>query len=196
MKIKTFKELREAAFKVKAVKFQLTTKDHESDELKARTDGEQNFIDSHGLEKVVHPVAPEDQFTSNKKQASHTSSGENPIMQGSSQTKDKQKTVSKAKTDDNSNQEKLQKIRVKEEVEIVEMNEDVISSLKNLASGNKSGTIKFKNGETGSVNSSAANKIVSVYNKLTPENAKKMKDQMNKDVVGFMKVMRFADKNV
>jgi len=79
--------------------------------------------------------------------------------------------------------------------ENIEMNEDVFSSLKALASSNKSGNLKFKNGETGLVNSKSAGKIVDAYNKLSPENAKQMKAKMNSDVVGFMKVLHFVDKS-
>ena len=79
--------------------------------------------------------------------------------------------------------------------ENIEMNEDVFSSLKALASSNKSGNLKFKNGETGLVNSKSAGKIVDAYNKLSPENAKQMKLKMNSDVVGFMKVLHFVDKS-
>ena len=81
------------------------------------------------------------------------------------------------------------------EEENIEMNEDVFSSLKALASSNKSGNLKFKNGETGLVNSKSAGKIVDAYNKLSPENAKQMKLKMNSDVVGFMKVLHFVDKS-
>lgn len=81
------------------------------------------------------------------------------------------------------------------EEEQIEMNEDVFSSLKALASSNKSGNLKFKNGETGLVNSQSAGKIVAAYNKLSPENAKQMKTKMNSDVVGFMKVLHFVDKS-
>jgi len=81
------------------------------------------------------------------------------------------------------------------EEEQIEMNEDVFSSLKALASSNKSGNLKFKNGETGLVNSQSAGKIVDAYNKLSPENAKQMKAKMNSDVVGFMKVLHFVDKS-
>jgi len=82
-----------------------------------------------------------------------------------------------------------------EDIEQIEMNEDVFSSLKALASSNKSGNLKFKNGETGLVNSKSAGKIVDAYNKLSPENAKQMKAKMNSDVVGFMKVLHFVDKS-
>jgi predicted transcriptional regulator len=82
-----------------------------------------------------------------------------------------------------------------EDIEQIEMNEDVFSSLKALASSNKSGNLKFKNGETGLVNSQSAGKIVAAYNKLSPENAKQMKIKMNSDVVGFMKVLHFVDKS-
>jgi len=82
-----------------------------------------------------------------------------------------------------------------EDIEQIEMNEDVFSSLKALASSNKSGNLKFKNGETGLVNSKSAGKIVDAYNKLSPENAKQMKSKMNSDVVGFMKVLHFVDKS-
>jgi hypothetical protein len=58
-----------------------------------------------------------------------------------------------------------------------------------------SGNLKFKNGETGLVNSKSAGKIVDAYNKLSPENAKQMKSKMNSDVVGFMKVLHFVDKS-
>ena len=85
-------------------------------------------------------------------------------------------------------------VPIKEE-EQIEMNEDVFSSLKALASSNKSGNLKFKNGETGLVNSKSAGKIVDAYNKLSPENAKQMKSKMNSDVVGFMKVLHFVDKS-
>ena len=84
---------------------------------------------------------------------------------------------------------------VAEDIEQIEMNEDVFSSLKALASSNKSGNLKFKNGETGLVNSKSAGKIVDAYNKLSPENAKQMKSKMNSDVVGFMKVLHFVDKS-
>ena len=84
---------------------------------------------------------------------------------------------------------------VAEDIEQIEMNEDVFSSLKALASSNKSGNLKFKNGETGLVNSQSAGKIVDAYNKLSPENAKQMKSKMNSDVVGFMKVLHFVDKS-
>ena len=43
--------------------------DKESTHAKYRAKGEQDFADSHKIEKKKHPVAPDDQFTGNTKYA-------------------------------------------------------------------------------------------------------------------------------
>ena len=181
MKIKTFSELREAA-KDKAAKAQTTTKDKESDLFgTSRIKGEQDFRDAHGMDVQIkaNKLKDDNHFSPNLKPATHRADGEKqPIRQGSSSQPGPTKLF-----------------QVKEEEEQIEMNEDVFSSLKALASSNKSGNLKFKNGETGLVNSKSAGKIVDAYNKLSPENAKQMKSKMNSDVVGFMKVLHFVDKS-
>ena len=179
MKIRTFSELREAA-KDKAAKTQTTTKDKESDLFgTSRIKGEQDFRDAHGMDVQIKSdkLKDNDHFSPNMKPATHRADGEKqPVRQGSSSQPGPTKLF-----------------QVKEEQ--IEMNEDVFSSLKALASSNKSGNLKFKNGETGLVNSQSAGKIVAAYNKLSPENAKQMKTKMNSDVVGFMKVLHFVDKS-
>ena len=179
MKIRTFSELREAA-KDKAAKTQTTTKDKESDLFgTSRIKGEQDFRDAHGMDVQIksNKLKDNDHFSPNMKPATHRADGEKqPVRQGSSSQPGPTKLF-----------------QVKEEQ--IEMNEDVFSSLKALASSNKSGNLKFKNGETGLVNSQSAGKIVAAYNKLSPENAKQMKVKMNSDVVGFMKVLHFVDKS-
>ena len=179
MKIRTFSELREAA-KDKAAKTQTTTKDKESDLFgTSRIKGEQDFRDAHGMDVQIKSdkLKDNDHFSPNMKPATHRADGEKqPVRQGSSSQPGPTKLF-----------------QVKEEQ--IEMNEDVFSSLKALASSNKSGNLKFKNGETGLVNSQSAGKIVAAYNKLSPENAKQMKVKMNSDVVGFMKVLHFVDKS-
>ena len=179
MKIRTFSEFREAA-KDKAAKTQTTTKDKESDLFgTSRIKGEQDFRDAHGMDVQIksNKLKDNDHFSPNMKPATHRADGEKqPIRQGSSSQPGPTKLF-----------------QVKEEQ--IEMNEDVFSSLKALASSNKSGNLKFKNGETGLVNSQSAGKIVAAYNKLSPENAKQMKTKMNSDVVGFMKVLHFVDKS-
>ena len=179
MKIRTFSELREAA-KDKAAKTQTTTKDKESDLFgTSRIKGEQDFRDAHGMDVQIksNKLKDNDHFSPNMKPATHRADGEKqPVRQGSSSQPGPTKLF-----------------QVKEEQ--IEMNEDVFSSLKALASSNKSGNLKFKNGETGLVNSQSAGKIVAAYNKLSPENAKQMKTKMNSDVVGFMKVLHFVDKS-
>ena len=179
MKIRTFSELREAA-KDKAAKAQTTTKDKESDFFgTSRIKGEQDFRDDHGMDVQIkaNKLKDNDHFSPNLKPATHRADGEkNPVRQGNSSQPGPTKLF-----------------QVKEEN--IEMNEDVFSSLKALASSNKSGNLKFKNGETGLVNSKSAGKIVDAYNKLSPENAKQMKAKMNSDVVGFMKVLHFVDKS-
>jgi hypothetical protein len=181
MKIKTFSELREAA-KDKAAKAQTTTKDKESDFFgTSRAKGEQDFRDAHGMDVQIksNKLKDDNHFSPNLKPATHRAAGEkNPIRQGNSSQPGPTKLF-----------------QVKEEEKQIEMNEDVFSSLKALASSNKSGNLKFKNGETGLVNSQSAGKIVDAYNKLSPENAKQMKAKMNSDVVGFMKVLHFVDKS-
>ena len=172
MKIKTFSELREAA-KDKAAKTQTTTKDKESDLFgTSRIKGEQDFRDAHGMDVQIksNKLKDNDHFSPNMKPATHRADGEKqPVRQGSSSQPGPTK--------------------------LFQVNEDVFSSLKALASSNKSGNLKFKNGETGLVNSQSAGKIVAAYNKLSPENAKQMKTKMNSDVVGFMKVLHFVDKS-
>ena len=179
MKIRTFSELREAA-KDKAAKTQTTTKDKESDLFgTSRIKGEQDFRDAHGMDVQIKSdkLKDNDHFSPNMKPATHRADGEKqPVRQGSSSQPGPTKLF-----------------QVKEEQ--IEMNEDVFSSLKALASSNKSGNLKFKNGETGLVNSQSAGKIVAAYNKLSPENAKQMKTKINSDVVGFMKVLHFVDKS-
>jgi predicted secreted protein len=184
MKIRTFNELREAA-KDKAAKAQTTTKDKESDFFgTSRAKGEQDFRDAHGMDIQIkaNKLKDNDHFSPNMKPATHRADGEKqPVRQGNSSQPGPTKLF-----------------QVKEEEQIdenIEMNEDVFSSLKALASSNKSGNLKFKNGETGLVNSKSAGKIVDAYNKLSPENAKQMKLKMNSDVVGFMKVLHFVDKS-
>ena len=179
MKIRTFSELREAA-KDKTAKTQTTTKDKESDFFgTSRAKGEQDFRDAHGMDVQIkaNKLKDNDHFSPNLKPATHRADGEKqPVRQG-----------------DSSQPGPIKLFQVKEEQ--IEMNEDVFSSLKALASSNKSGNLKFKNGETGLVNSKSAGKIVDAYNKLSPENAKQMKVKMNSDVVGFMKVLHFVDKS-
>jgi hypothetical protein len=180
MKIRKFSELREAA-KDKAAKAQTTTKDKESDFFgTSRIKGEQDFRDAHGLDVEIkaNKLKDDNQFSPNLKPATQRADGEKqPVRQG------------------NSSQPGPTKLFQVKEEEQIEMNEDVFSSLKALASSNKSGNLKFKNGETGLVNSKSAGKIVDAYNKLSPENAKQMKIKMNSDVVGFMKVLHFVDKS-
>ncbi len=176
MKIKTFRELREAA-RDKAAKTQNSTTDKESDFFgTSRIKGEQDFRDAHGLDVQVKSkkLKDDEHFAPNLKKATHDADGEKaPVLQGSSNKEAFEKPVN----------------------EEIQMNEDVMSSLKSLVGSNKSSNLKFKNGETGSVNSKSAEKIVAAYNKLNPENAKKMKSAMNSDVVGFMKVLHFVDKS-
>ena len=186
MKIRTFSELREAA-KDKTAKTQTTTKDKESDLFgTSRIKGEQDFRDAHGMDVQIkaNKLKDNDHFSPNMKPATHRADGEKqPVRQGSSSQPGPTKLF------------QVKEESVAEEVEQIEMNEDVFSSLKALASSNKSGNLKFKNGETGLVNSQSAGKIVAAYNKLSPENAKQMKVKMNSDVVGFMKVLHFVDKS-
>ena len=180
MKIKTFKELREAA-KDKAAMVQTSTTDKESNFFgTSRVKGEQDFRDAHGMDVQIKSkrLKDDEHFAPNLKKATHRADGEkSPVLQGNSSKEVRSKSFPVA------------------EEQQIEMNEDVFSSLKALASSNKSGNLKFKNGETGLVNSKSAGKIVDAYNKLNPENAKKMKNTMNTDVVGFMKVLHFVDKS-
>jgi hypothetical protein len=180
MKIKTYKELREAA-KDKAAKAQTSTTDKESDFFgTSRVKGEQDFRDAHGMDVQVKSkrLKDDEHFAPNLKKATHSADGEkSPVLQGNSSKEFRSKTFPVAEEKD------------------IQMNEDVMSSLKSLAGSNKSGNLKFKNGETGLVNSKSAEKIVATYNKLNSENAKKMKSTMNADVIGFMKVLHFVDKS-
>lgn len=78
MKIKTYKELREAA-KNKAAKAQVSTTNKESDFFgTSRVKGEQDFRDAHGLEVHIKSdkLKDDEHFAPNLKKASHDADGE------------------------------------------------------------------------------------------------------------------------
>jgi hypothetical protein len=79
-----------------------------------------------------------------------------------------------------------------------EVNEDAWSDLqtivKTLASKNSSGKVKFANGKQETVDMGTAKQIVTVLNKLNPNNKKKAIATLNKDPAGLMKVLDIVHK--
>lgn len=75
------------------------------------------------------------------------------------------------------------------------VSEDVATQLGNIAKGAQGGTIKFVDGDTSNVSLATAKKMLGIASSLSPDNAKKFRETINKSAVGFLKMMKFSDKH-
>jgi hypothetical protein len=81
---------------------------------------------------------------------------------------------------------------VNEEVELEEGN--AWNDMQAVAKSKKSGRVKFDNGKQENVDADTAKQIVTVLNKLNPNNKKKAIETLSKDPAGLMKVLDIVHK--
>lgn len=177
MKIKSFKELREAVVAHSHLKPKKSTSinDDESPALKPRAEGEQEFANDHEVKKTNYPVETENQFTSKAKQAGHDAPGESSAKQGTSSVK-QIRAAGKAKADDISNQERMQKVVAKEEIEVTPLPEFLEQIRNKIAEDHLA-------------------KLGILHSMLSAENAAKMEEQIQSEE-GLQQVIEFAEQNV
>lgn len=174
--------------------------DAETTSYKPRSAGEVAFKDKHEIERKDHPVAGDNQFKSNKDEDESEHKGhkpgkgeDKPVKQGTSdlsrfmnKKSDKQTPTRRG----DKRQGDIKPVVAKEEVEMII--EDVMSSLKSIAKKNKTESVKFKNGKSIDVDPKTAKALVKLHDSLNPTNAKKLKTNLEKGEMTFMKMVDFA----
>lgn len=174
--------------------------DAETTSYKPRSAGEVAFKDKHEVEKKDHPVAGDNQFKSTKDEDESEHKGhkpgkgeEQPVKQGTSDLSRFMNRKSGNKTParrGDKTQGDAKPVIAKEEVEVI--TEDVFSSLKGIAKKNKTESVKFKNGKSIQVDPKTASAIVKLHDSLNSANARKLKTNLEKGEMSFMKMVDFA----
>ena len=163
--------------------------DDSEEELAPRADGEAEFVDLHTAVSIAHPVAGDNQFTSDQDQAvtknaeSDNAEGEDkPVKQGTTgdtkfaHFRDKISKTPARKGDKSQGDSKME--TVKEEVELDE--------------AVKAGMMKLKDGKSIKVGRDEAKMFTAVFKKLNPENRKRMETEMMKDEKSYKAMLTFA----
>lgn len=209
--MKRFKELYEApkdpnprhGISMTVNQVDIEPDDEEATTYKPRSRKEQEFKDQHTIQKVAHPVAPDSQFTGDKegdpehhKGGKKQANGETSLIkQGSSDVK-AGGTPFKSFQQFGRGGEKSPVMqgssKIKEEVEL---DEGVVDTLKKIVSSKQPMDVKFKNGKTMKVDNKTASALISVHNALKPENAKKLRDNLEQGPSQFMNMVDFAVSN-
>ena len=71
---------------------------------------------------------------------------------------------------------------------------DVVVDLSKIMKNGTSGKATFRDGDTTTVGVFTAKKMMKAYNKLNTDNAKKFRETINSSAAGFLRMMKFSDK--
>jgi hypothetical protein len=188
--MKTFKELRESVSK----------KDAESDALKPRAKGEQEFAAMHTKVDHAYPAKNTDSVL-NAKSASQTkhqpnSGDQSVIKQGTSDLADKsgfkgQQSKTRANA---SKQGDLTPVRGQSSVAAYA--EEVFNDRSSITeSSEETFEIELENGDVVEVNEETLDIIGETYSKLTGENQELFRDMINRDADSFTTILDFVVAN-
>ena len=190
--MKTFKQLREAVSK----------KDAESDELKPRAKGEQDFADAHNQHDTAYPAKNTDNVLNAKSasQATHQpNSGDRAIIkQGTSDLADKSGFKGQqSKTRANSVNGNGDKTPVRGPSSAQAYAEEVFSNRSTITeSSEETYEIELENGDVVEVNEETLDIITDTYARLNPENQEMFRDMINQSADSFSTIMDFVASNV
>jgi len=190
--MKTFKQLREAVSK----------KDAESDELKPRAKGEQDFADAHNQHDTAYPAKNTDSVLNAKSasQATHQpNSGDRGIIkQGTSDLADKSGFKGQqTKTRANSVNGNGDKTPVRGPSSAQAYAEEVFSERSTITeSSEDTYEIELENGDVVEVNEETLDIITDTYSRLNPENQEMFRDMINQSADSFSTIMDFVASNV
>jgi hypothetical protein len=190
--MKTFKQLREAVSK----------KDAESDELKPRAKGEQDFADAHTQHDTAYPAKNTDSVL-NAKSSSQTKHQPNNgdrgvIKQGTSDLADKSGFKGQqTKTRANSVNGNGDKTPVRGPSSAQAYAEEVFSERSTITeSSEDTYEIELENGDVVEVNEETLDIITDTYARLNPENQEMFRDMINQSADSFSTIMDFVASNV
>ena len=191
--MKTFKQLREAV--------SVSKKDAESDELKPKAKGEQNFADSHTQHDTAYPAKNTDNVLNAKSvnQATHqpNNGDRGVIKQGTSDLADKsgfkgQQSKTRANS---SSQGDLTPVRGPSSVAAYA--EEVFSDRSTIVeSSEEMFEITLENGDIVEVNEETLDIITDTYARLNPQNQEMFRDMINQSADSFSTIMDFVASNV
>lgn len=190
--MKTFKQLREAVSK----------KDAESDELKPRAKGEQDFADAHIQHDTAYPAKNTDNVLNAKSasQATHQpNSGDRGIIkQGTSDLADKSGFKGQqTKTRANATNVAGDKTPVRGPSSAQAYAEEVFSERSTITeSSEDTYEIELENGDVVEVNEETLDIITDTYSRLNPENQEMFRDMINQSADSFSTIMDFVASNV
>jgi hypothetical protein len=190
--MKTFKQLREAVSK----------KDAESDELKPRAKGEQDFADAHNQHDTAYPAKNTDNVLNAKSasQATHqpNSGDRSVIKQGTSDLADKSGFKGQqTKTRANSVNGNGDKTPVRGPSSAQAYAEEVFSERSTITeSSEDTYEIELENGDVVEVNEETLDIITDTYSKLNAENQEMFRDMINQSADSFSTIMDFVASNV
>jgi hypothetical protein len=208
MTIKTFKSF----FSENDAKDYIAPKDSDDEvkDIKPRSKGEVDFQKSHKMTHTKHPVAGDHQFDGSIKGINEeaelneffTRDQIKTAVEITRNTSDKKKALSQIeKVEKGLSKERVVAValkQMKEEVDeaVIKLkNKDIaFSDLEAIAKSKKPGSVKFNNGKMEKVDADTAKQIVTVLNKLNPNNKKKAIATLNKDPAGLMKVLDIVHK--
>lgn len=190
--MKTFKQLREAVSK----------KDAESDELKPRAKGEQDFADAHTQHDTAYPAKNTDSVL-NAKSSSQTKHQPNNgdrgvIKQGTSDLADKsgfkgQQTKTRANAVNGTGD----KTPVRGPSSAQAYAEEVFSNRSTITeSSEETYEIELENGDVVEVNEETLDIISDTYSRLNAENQEMFRDMINQSADSFSTIMDFVASNV
>ena len=190
--MKTFKQLREAVSK----------KDAESDALKPRAKGEQDFADAHTQHDTAYPAKNTDSVL-NAKSSSQTKHQPNNgdrgvIKQGTSDLADKSGFKGQqTKTRANAVNGNGDKTPVRGPSSAQAYAEEVFSNRSTITeSSEETQEIELENGDVVEVNEETLDIITDTYSKLNPENQEMFRDMINQSADSFSTIMDFVASNV
>ena len=190
--MKTFKQLREA----------VTKKDAESDELKPRAKGEQDFANAHTQHDTAYPAKNTDNVLNAKSlgQAKHqpNTGDRGVIKQGTSDLADKSGFKGQqSKTRANSVNGNGDKAPVRGPSSAQAYAEEVFSNRSTITeSSEETYEIELENGDVVEVNEETLDIITDTYARLNPENQEMFRDMINQSADSFSTIMDFVSSNV
>jgi hypothetical protein len=189
--MKTFKQLREAVSK----------KDAESDALKPRAKGEQDFANAHTQTVTDYPAKGDSFETDDKiaKSKHHGVGGERSVIkQGTSDLADKSGfKEQQTKTRANSVNGNGDKTPVRGPSSAQAYAEEVFSNRSTITeSSEETYEIELENGDVVEVNEETLDIITDTYSKLNPENQEMFRDMINQSADSFSTIMDFVASNV
>jgi hypothetical protein len=192
--MKTFKQLREAV--------KPSTKDGETDALKPRSKGEQEFADLHTRDDMAYPTKNADAVlnarTLGKAKHQPNTGDRGIIKQGTSDLADKSGFKGQqSKTRANSANANGDKAVIRGPSSAQSYAEEVFSNRSTITeSSEEIFEIELENGDVVEVNEETLDIIVETYAKLSAANQEMFRDMINQSADSFSMIMDFVASNV